>query len=801
MAYFPKYTLEFDTVKDRPVLVSIDQERSIMPYSQFFDQDAGESFAIFGNTLIVTDKAPFNLPDADQIIAGDILTFDKLSNNVNDGDYIIEDYNVITFGNTKTGTFTIKGNFPSNTEGVNFTITINPADSISLTGYSQSPLEINYPNGEFDKMCPIRESKARIRIVPDVVEAADFVIDYDTQYKVTVSLFGAITWVGWLSNDLITEPFLDVADVIELSASDGLSILKTKPLADENDEQLWGKYQVIKFIWNALYHNKLELNIGTYINMYPDGYFERDAGIPGEIGWDIFDQVWMMSHTFLKGPREFDDCYEVLSKIMQAFGCTLFQGGGKWWIVQNNDRLAGVLNGTNRDFEGEYQSIQMGNVRSPISVGLNETTKFINADALLSYEKPFKEVAVKYSFDLPPIFFRNFDLIDLGSYVSETSSGGVTFKKYNIIYWLEAPTSLVTFYGFINTGYIIVESDTATTAEKKRYLSFPSGNTAAGAKATSTYPVNANDVVDLSYSVRSTDQTFQNGKQWAYVVLLSNSGTVYYLDVDGSWQTARRSVGYMYVSSQDRRFWVDYNITSRPLPAAGFIQLVFTGVSPVIAAHEIQYKDIDFSLTTSFNDQITVDGYEFKNENNLLLKNLYDNELFASHSPNVSTIGALLTAATEPTLLTNFKYKGNTYPTVMPFAKYISRSYYRTMYRQFIRLEGRLYDLYSYFGGFNPLNSIEITEIPNKEFMLTTMQIDVRQESAEVTMIELRNTNNTNDFTENGTESFRYLNAKEKDSDNPIKEPKTPIDWKFGALGILVSLITRNKRRRFNNYS
>lgn len=798
MAYFPKYKLEFDTVKDRPVLVSIDQERPNMPYYNLFP----DVYSISGNTLTILDNAPTALPNQNDVLSGDILTIDT-SFSANNGSYKIVSYTLNIIGPNKSGIFVIEGNFPLNVASdSNIGVSIDPADPISLTGYSQSPLEINYPNGEFDKMCPIRESKARIRIVPDVVEAADFVIDYDTQYKVTVTITDSTNtvFVGWLSNDLITEPFLDVADVIELSASDGLSILKTKPLVDENGQQLWGKYQVIKFIWNALYQNKLELKIGTYINMYPDGYFERDAYVPGELGWDIFDQVWMMSHTFLKGPREFDDCYEVLSKIMQAFGCTLFQGDGKWWIVQNNDRIAGVVEGTDRDYQGQYESVRMGNPTVPINIGLNETTKFINADALLSYEKPFKEVAVKYGFDLPPIFFRNFDLIDLGSYVSQSSSGGVTFKKYNIIYWLEAPNSLVTFYGFIDTGYIIVESDTATTAEKKRYLSLPSGNTAAGAKATTTYPVNANDVIDLSYSVRSTDQTFQNGKQWAYVVLLSNSGTVYYLDVDGSWQTARRSVGYMYVSSQDRRFWVDYNITSRPLPAAGFIQLVFTGVSPVIAAHEIQYKDIDFSLTTSFNDQITVDGYEFKNENNLLLKNLYDNELFASHSPNVSTVGALLTAATEPTLLTNFKYKGNTYPTVMPFAKYISRSYYRTMYRQFIRLEGRIYPITS-LAGYSILHSIYINEIPNKEFMLTTMQIDVRQESAEVTMIELRNTNNTNDFTENGTESFKYLNLKAKDSDNPIKEPKTPIDWRFGTLGVINSLIRRGKRRRFNNYS
>jgi hypothetical protein len=118
-----------------------------------------------------------------------------------------------------------------------------------------------------------------------------------------------------------------------------------------------------------------------------------------------------------------------------------------------------------------------------------------------------------------------------------------------------------------------------------------------------------------------------------------------------------------------------------------------------------------------------------------------------------------------------------------------------------MRLEGRLYDLYQGSILLSPLNTVEFTEVEDKEFMITTLQMDIRQESAEFTMIELRNTANNSDFTQNGTESFKYLNVKAKDENDPIKEPKTPIDWKFGTIGVISSLIRRGKRRRFNNYS
>jgi hypothetical protein len=117
-----------------------------------------------------------------------------------------------------------------------------------------------------------------------------------------------------------------------------------------------------------------------------------------------------------------------------------------------------------------------------------------------------------------------------------------------------------------------------------------------------------------------------------------------------------------------------------------------------------------------------------------------------------------------------------------------------------MRLEGRLYDLYQGSRLLSPLNSVEFPEIENKEFMITTLQMDIRQESAEFTMIELRTTANNSDFTENGNESFRYLNVKAKDENDPLKEPRFPIDWRYGIFGILQSLNRTKKMRRFNNY-
>jgi hypothetical protein len=53
----------------------------------------------------------------------------------------------------------------------------------NIIASGETPLEINYPNGEFDKMTGIRESKIRIKVLSTNVDISDFLITSDTQYK------------------------------------------------------------------------------------------------------------------------------------------------------------------------------------------------------------------------------------------------------------------------------------------------------------------------------------------------------------------------------------------------------------------------------------------------------------------------------------------------------------------------------------------------------------------------------------------------------------------------------------------
>jgi hypothetical protein len=663
--------------------------------------------------------------------------------------------------------------------------------SVTNLTAAANPLEIDYPNGEFDKLASIRESKVRIRILSDVVSAEDFLTTSDTQYKVKIYVNGTVEWVGWLDNDYLSEPFLDTPEQIELSATDGLSLLKGIQLKDGVGAQIWGLYQVKTYIVTALFQTGLDLDFWSFINMYPASVSQRGTNAD----FDAFYYSWIMSHTFLEGPRDFNDCYTVLSKICEAFNCTLFQARGAWYFVHTNDRIAGDLDGTKRDYTGSALSTAL-NQNFAINIGLQETVKLINADAVISWEKAYKDAVIRYRFNQPPIYFRNWDLID-GTLSIPLS--GLNRSVFTLDNWGTVDSVVASFYSLTNGGYIGVEFDAVTGAELTRYILFYRNNNPSPDKAVTTtrYPISKNDRVRLSYSRREKNASFSKTIHIAYVKLITDTD-YYYLKLDGNWEknVLTPAVAYGLASSFDRRNWIDVFAQSKGVPENGFIEITLMNDSSQTNANEIHYKDLSFSIETFFNQMTTVDGYEYKCEQTETLKNKYDNQIYISNSPNVSTQGAIMTSSYGQ--VADWKYYSALDVTAVNFAKYIDRATWRTLYRNFIRLEGALFDLYGGSRLLSPLNTIQFTAIPNTEFMLTTLRMDVANERAEFTAIELRKTNNTNDFDELGDESFRYLNVR-SESVEKIYEDKKPLDYITGIFGNFIQKITKRKLTNRNS--
>lgn len=658
----------------------------------------------------------------------------------------------------------------------------------------QSPLVIDYHNAEFDKLAGIRESKARITVLGgDTVFATDFVSSSDTQYKVKIYINSTLEWVGWLDNDRLSEPFRDSKYEIELTATDGLSLIKNVELSDLSDAQIWGIKTVKEYIAYCLDKTDLGLDYWSFINCYPvlesgGSLFDVDQrGVSAD--FDLFYYANLTSFTFLTGPRNFDDCFTVLSKIMEAVGCTLFQARGKWYVISLNDRIAGDLDGTLRDSTGTASSTAT-NQSFQVPIGLYRDTKLTGDDAVVSWEKANKDVLLNYEFKLPPVFFRNWDLLD-GTFNAPLSTSAR--PVYTLGNWTET----------VGDSWIAVEQDTLTNAELDRYiLQIPvvtySNDAVQPAAQTTNFYINQGDKITFGYTTREKNGGFATTSQFNYVIL-TNGVTTYYLDDDGKWYTAIKAIGKAWVTAEDRRFWKTYEIQSDVVPISGTISIKLTAIgNSRTAANEVHYKDLLFNIVTYYREKATSSGYEQKSSQTTKLKLSYDNQIFCSNAENVGIQGAIIKSNYGQ--FAGYKYYSASNTTLVPFVKYTCRTYWKALYRNYMRFEGSIYGLFESGNAFGLLNTVTLDEVADKEFMVTTVSSDIRNETANITLVELRDTSTTADFDQVGTEFFRYLNIKQEVF-NTIPEEKKPIDWRFGTVGVAISLLQRRKRRRFNNYS
>jgi hypothetical protein len=660
-----------------------------------------------------------------------------------------------------------------------------------LTAFGESPLFIEYPNAEFDKLAGIRESRLRFTILGGDsagVEALDFVTTSDTQYKIKVYIEDTLEWVGWLDNDKLFQPFQDGNYEITLSANDGLALLKNIELADLSDNQVWDIKQAKEFINYCLDKTELGLNWWSFINMYPilvsgGSVFDvSQRGVDPDL--DAFYFSNFTSFTFITGPRTFEDSYTVLSKIMEAFACTLFQARGKWYILHLNDRIAGDLDGSERDATGAALGIA-SNQSFSFDTGILENFKFANEDAVISWEKLYKSAKLLFEFKDPPVFFRNWDLQDgvINIPLSTTAR-----SVYDISNWTET----------VGNSYIGVETNTVTGAEQLRYLlQFPvvtySDSTVQPAVKTNNYWISEGDKVLFSYLTREKNTGFVNTAQFNYIILTDGSST-YYLDDDGKWYTAIKAIGYSWGASENRQAWKKFSIESESVPISGNISVTLTAIgNSRTASNEVRYRDLSFSIQ---HKEDTRKGMEHGESQTGVIKNEYDNQLYLCTHDDVSVQGAI----TNPNHVKyeGFKYYSEDKANNVPFIKFINRVYWKALYRNFIRLEGTIFNIYD--GRLlSPLNTFTNTGLPDKEFMITTMNTDIRNEFTEVRAVELRDTSSTDDFDEVGDESFRYIIDKEEVF-NEIPEDKKPLDSKFGLIGTVINLISRRKKRRFNNF-
>ncbi len=132
------------------------------------------------------------------------------------------------------------------------------------------PLTITTIDNSEDKFTPVIGKQATIRFLTDSAQGQDagtFADSSDNRWRVEALAADDPIFVGFLMLSDIQQPFLPDPQVVELTASDHLGVLKDVPLTDDDNELLSGKFKIGQIIAYCLKKTGLSLPLRVVNNL------------------------------------------------------------------------------------------------------------------------------------------------------------------------------------------------------------------------------------------------------------------------------------------------------------------------------------------------------------------------------------------------------------------------------------------------------------------------------------------------------------------------------------------------------
>lgn len=301
---------------------------------------------------------------------------------------------------------------------------------------ADNPVTIRVVDNDEDKFTPIRSKSAEIRLHTNPnINIMTFGAGGDNQYKVQICMnyTDNIIFEGWLSISDLRQDFQPDPNVLVLTATDGLGFLKDVPLTDYDGNQFKGPNRLADYIAGCLAKTGLDKTLVAEMNV------KESTQVTTYLG-HFYHTIYVDAQTFATGPDEYENCFSVLEKILGEY-CELSQQKNEWYIRAIDefdwaDSLQVRFN-PNGVIASQLPTVaynkEIGSNMSQYQLG------FMNDDAQVSLQRPYKFVKHIYNFILPDEIPCNIDF-SRGDFIAnlpdETIDGKTyTAKSYTVDCW------------------------------------------------------------------------------------------------------------------------------------------------------------------------------------------------------------------------------------------------------------------------------------------------------------------------------------------------------------------------------
>jgi hypothetical protein len=636
------------------------------------------------------------------------------------------------------------------------------------------PLTLQYINNGEDILEPIQTLEATIQIfVPagSAITFEDFISTSDNEIYVTVRKNGAqYLFHGWVIAEHGTQQFKDAPFVIELKCTDGLGLLKNAPLSSNVGTDLVNRQPLITFLAGILSKANHELNIRTWCDLFEAGMDDKNDSPDN----DMFFQTYLDVRTFLNSEPVFDDCYNVLSKILSQHFVVYYYNAA-WNVVRVADfQRSGAMTYVEYDLDSQIVGSGTGDTATA-KIGRLEGIIPHGLDNFKSIDFAQKKARVQFNYRIPENLVNNQKLTRLGSLIAPLS--GVGYAAYQLVGWTQKKgTAWAQVAASSVNAYIKTEFDIFGYEKERYYVVEHDGTATAGpvdnfiVNDNTDFWVSIGDKLNVSVEHRLATDIAGAGLINPLMIGIWIDGTAgtsnadwKFLSFEGEWANSVILPNRDLSGAANGTDWATISVeTEYTIPVDGRC-FIFLGTGDLDTPNESRFKNLQIQYFPKIAGGYTeVKGdYNFYSQN-ANYKNSIDEEVFISDSPRRIISGSLFDN-TGIALLDPTWNRLNVVETKR-YSQLVAQGLYNLNYRKFRKIEGSFkgYDYQTVALGaiahIGPMTKFEFSDTGEaKQYLCMNMRMNIKKGWFDGTFREIYDPA-TNDGDEVGDENeFNYL--------------------------------------------
>lgn len=270
---------------------------------------------------------------------------------------------------------------------------------ITCKGVQGQILSLSYDGDTDDPYSSFINSKLTLNLYNEgQIDVNELQQGQDKDFIIRVYRENILKWTGFLITEGIQYPFKNVPYTLQLTATDGLSMLKDIPFNASYKppgltfETSWCPLNYIRLILFYQYNLNLPLPI-RWTNTLQCTAFPNEDMFAGSVQWAVDGQAYT---SYQDENLIIKTCEDILKGILESAQCRIYQADGRWNIRRINDICSGSFNYKQIPADLGILLIQTGseNVLSKVGrFGYN----FINEDQLITTKSGIKTCKVTYN--------------------------------------------------------------------------------------------------------------------------------------------------------------------------------------------------------------------------------------------------------------------------------------------------------------------------------------------------------------------------------------------------------------------